>query len=332
MSIAKTYLARKPKKAPAYDVNNPSGLPKGKGPNTSAATNATGLPWTAAKAPTPPKTTQAPAAAPSSTSPPWAGATPPTPTDPGPKAGVAPATPGPPPESAAGAVGRTAAREQYGINMADINNRILRAAMDYGGVKSVRQAGYDPSGNDTFSDLDVVDNPNSKLAQVARTLTDQTRATSEDLNNRGSYFSGAHLEQQTRLDDAASRDRLSAQQAFDAAIGDLMVELQKAQAARRLAFSQADLADIAAASDTTPQAEAGGGDSGPPAGAGANPATGQPFGARLQMTGTAGTTPLPAVLTRPAPTAAPASKPPSPNAPAKYSMDSDKTKKAKKKS
>lgn len=165
-----------------------------------------------------------------------------------------------PPETLQGADLRIGARESYGLNLADINRRLLQAALDYGGVDSIQQGGWvqQPDGTwvDTSTTANVTANPNSRLAQLQRSLDQNTTSINEDLNNRGSFFSGAHLDQQQKLVDEVNRQRTQAKADYDAAVADLLSQLAQARSSREGLFRQANEQDIAAQLAKDPEAQA----------------------------------------------------------------------------
>lgn len=166
--------------------------------------------------------------------------------------------PTPPPETLQGGLERGGATDQYNLGIPDINHQLWEAAFNYGGVPQVQQAGYelDPATGkyrDTSSMVDVGANPNSKVSQIARGLTADTSTLSNNLNNANSYFSGAHVEGQGKLDDQAGRDRLQAQQDFQDSMLRLTTLLGQARHDRDVGLGAADVTDLNAAVAVPPE-------------------------------------------------------------------------------
>lgn len=167
---------------------------------------------------------------------------------------------------------RRVAREGFSFDMGDVNRRLMEAAMNYGNAPKVTQYGLDPSGLDTSSLADVTANPNSVWANIGRYSKQHDRGINEDLNNRGSFFSGANLTQHRDLNDDVSRQQGQAALDFSGAEADLLSTILRSRGARDDALRSADLQDIAAAAASQPVGDAGlapvapydGGPGGPP--------------------------------------------------------------------
>jgi hypothetical protein len=158
-----------------------------------------------------------------------------------------------PGETLTSAERRTQARENYGIGLGDVNRRLMQAAFDYGGSDSVQQYGLTDTGADNSYAQSVGKNPNSAIANIDRYGTEHRRGIDEDLNNRNSFFSGAHIKQQRDLTDETGRQRLSAEQDYARAMAQLNQEIINSRMGRDAQFRMADIEDILAAQAATPQ-------------------------------------------------------------------------------
>lgn len=162
-----------------------------------------------------------------------------------------------PPQTLSGADTRLGATSDYTTLLPNLNQQLEQLAEDYGGVKNYTQLGYDPAtGADSQTSVGAVDNPNSQLDVLRRNLVNDQASQAGNDNAVNSYFSGAHLKSAGDLYDTEGRGELSAQESYEAALGQLMTQIQQAQNAREGGYRSANEADVSAAQGTTPVAEA----------------------------------------------------------------------------
>lgn len=147
---------------------------------------------------------------------------------------------------------RLMARQGFAFDMGDINRRLMEAAMNYGNLDKVTQYGLDPQGHDTSSLASVTKNPNSVWANIGRYQQEHDRSINEDLNNRGSFFSGANLVQHQNLNDDVSRQHSQAALDWSSTEAQLLDAILQARAGRDNSLMNADLQDLAAAAARAP--------------------------------------------------------------------------------
>lgn len=159
---------------------------------------------------------------------------------------------GPPSPSVDTQEQRRLARQGFAFDMGDINRRLMEAAMNYGNLPQVVQYGLDSTGADTSSMANVTENPNSVWANIGRYQKEHDRNINEDLNNRGSFFSGANLTQHRDLSSDVGRQRSQASLDWSSAQSQLLNAILQSRAGRDNALRAADLQDIAAAAAMAP--------------------------------------------------------------------------------
>jgi hypothetical protein len=149
---------------------------------------------------------------------------------------------------------RISAREGYGQGLNSINRALMQAAMAYGGVNSVQQFGYDPSGGDTSSALGVTINPgdNSALSVIARNAAAQNKNIDETAGAENTFFSTRRLGDLQNVNSDADRQRAAAKAEYEANIADYLNQLTGLRSSRDESFRNADIADIEAARQNEP--------------------------------------------------------------------------------
>ena len=155
---------------------------------------------------------------------------------------------------------RTAARQNYSFDAGDVNRRLLEAAMNYGNAPEVIQYG---TGDDSSYNAKVNTNPNSTWGNISRFFDESGRNIEEDLNNRNSFFSGAHLDQKQKLGEDVNRQRGQATMDWDSIMGDLNSQIMRSRAGRDQELGEADIMDMLAALEAQRMAGATGGAAAP---------------------------------------------------------------------
>jgi cell division septum initiation protein DivIVA len=160
-----------------------------------------------------------------------------------------PPSPNPGPSST-GQGRRTAASANFGTSVNDINRQLLQAALKYGGDPMVGLYNYD----DTMTPTAVATNdPNSSLAQIARTMKDNTKGLEDELTGNNTFFSGMHLTRQQDINDLADRDKTQAYRDYADAIAQLTGGYQQARTTYGSELAGANQDDIDYAASQAPQ-------------------------------------------------------------------------------
>lgn len=149
---------------------------------------------------------------------------------------------------------RISAREGYGQGVNSVNRALMDAAMNYGGVTSVQQFGWDPTGGDTSSLANVSSNPedNSALSVIARNAALQNKNIDETSGAENTFFSTRRLGDLQNVNSEADRQRVAAKQQYDSAVADYISQLTGLRSSRDESFRNADIADLQAALQNDP--------------------------------------------------------------------------------
>jgi len=155
-----------------------------------------------------------------------------------------------PGSSSTGQARRTAAAGGFQGSVNDINRQLLQAALRYGGDPTVGLYNYD----DTMTPTSVATNdPNSSLAQIARTLKDNTKGLQDELTGNNTFFSGIHLTRQQDINDLSDRDKTQAYRDYADAIAQLTGGYQQARTSYGAEMAGANQDDIDYAASQAPQ-------------------------------------------------------------------------------
>lgn len=159
-----------------------------------------------------------------------------------------PPSPNPGPSSS-GQGRRTAAAGTFQGSVNDINRQLLQAALRYGGDPMVGLYNYD----DTMTSAPVATNdPNSSLAQIARTLKENTKGLEDELTGNNTFFSGMHLTRQQDINDLGDRDRAQALRDYQDAVAQLTGGYQTARTGYGAEMAAANQDDIDYAASQAP--------------------------------------------------------------------------------
>jgi hypothetical protein len=167
---------------------------------------------------------------------------------------ITPPAMGPPPQSLQSASDRIDITQQYGQGMNDINRGIYDAALAYGGENKVQQFGYDPTGSDTSSALDVAHSAadNSALSVINRNLAATNKNIDETAGAQNTFFSSNRLADLQTQNSEADRQRIAAKKQYDDAIATYISNLTGLRSSRDSGLRNADISDIAAATANAP--------------------------------------------------------------------------------
>jgi hypothetical protein len=132
--------------------------------------------------------------------------------------------------------------------MAEVNRRLMEAAMRYGGAPQVMQFGL-ANGQDTEGLVGVTSNPGdaSAMSAITRNLGEANKFVDQGSNAQNTFFSSKRLSDLQSNSDEAARARQQAMTEYQSLMSDLVSQIMGARNARDSRGREADIADIEAA-------------------------------------------------------------------------------------
>lgn len=161
-----------------------------------------------------------------------------------------------PPETLRGAAERINSSGGYNLTMAEVNRRLMEAAMRYGGAPTVQQFGLGPEGQDISSVAGVTTNPGdaSTMSTITRNLGEVNKHVDQSSNAQNTFFSSKRIGDLQENSNEAARARQQALAEYQSLVSDLVSQLLGARGERDAGHREANIMDIEAAQQLPPPA------------------------------------------------------------------------------